>query len=56
MAGPGDPRENPGDPKDPRRREVIKWLWRVPVLVVAAGGGYGLYEAIKVHFLKRSAP
>ncbi len=44
-----------GAPPDPRRREVIKWLWRVPVIAVAAGGGYGLYEAIKVHFLKRSA-
>lgn len=40
---------------DPGRREVVKWLWRLPVLAVLGGAGYGLYEAINVHFLKRRA-
>src|SRR5690606_6312040 len=35
--------------------EVVKWLWRLPVLAVLGGAGYGLYEAINVHFLKRRA-
>lgn len=35
------------------RRQVVKWLWRLPVIAVLGGAGYGLYEAIKVHFLKR---
>ncbi len=46
---------DPGAPTDPKRRELLKWLWRVPVIAVAVGGGLGVYEAIKVHFLKRSA-
>lgn len=40
---------------DPDRRRVVAWLWRLPVLAVLGGAGYGLYEAINVHFLKRSA-
>lgn len=40
---------------DEERRHLIQWLWRVPVIAVALGGGYGLYEAIRVHFLKVSA-
>ena len=39
---------------DPDRRKVVTWLWRLPVLAVLGGAGYGLYEAINVHFLKRS--
>lgn len=38
---------------DPERRKVITLLWRLPVLAVLGGAGYGLYEAINVHFLKR---
>lgn len=38
---------------DPSRRRLIAWLWRLPVLAVLAGGSYGLYEAVRVHFLKR---
>ena len=37
---------------DEQRRKVVQWLWRVPVIAAAAGGGYGLYEAIRVHFRK----
>ncbi|MBX3140650.1 MAG: Rieske 2Fe-2S domain-containing protein [Trueperaceae bacterium] len=40
-------------PQPLSRRELIKWLWRVPVLAALLGGGYGVYEAINVHFLKR---
>lgn len=47
MTGVGGP--------DPDRRKVVKWLWRLPVLAVLGGAGYGLYEAINVHFLKRAA-
>lgn len=50
----GSPGAGAGAPADPRRRELIKWLWRVPVIAVAVGGGLGLYEAIRVHFLKRN--
>jgi Rieske Fe-S protein len=42
-----------GAPDEDRRR-LITWLWRLPVLAVLGGAGYGLYEAINVHFLKRS--
>lgn len=41
-------------PSDPDRRAVVGWLWRLPVLAVLGGAGYGLYEAINVHFLKRN--
>src|SRR5690606_25417862 len=34
-------------------RQVVKWLWRVPVIAVLGGAGYGLYEALNVHFFKR---
>src|SRR5690554_8190803 len=37
---------------DAGRRAVVQWLWRIPVIAAAAGGGYGLYEAIRVHFRK----
>lgn len=37
---------------DERRRQLITWLWRLPVLVAVAGGGVGLYEAIRIHFEK----
>ena len=42
-----------GAPPDEGRRQVVKWLWRVPVLAVIGGGGYGLYRAVDVHFFKR---
>lgn len=38
---------------DPRRREVTAWLWRIPVILAAGGGSWGLYEAIRTHFFKR---
>lgn len=40
---------------DEGRRRLIAWLWRLPVLATLAGGGYGVYLAVKVHFLKRAA-
>jgi arsenite oxidase small subunit len=30
---------------DERRRKLITWLWRLPVLAVVGGSGYALYEA-----------
>jgi hypothetical protein len=42
-----------GDPSvDERRRAIIRWLWRTPVLLVMAGGAAGVYEAIRIHFEK----
>lgn len=38
---------------DAGRRELVKWLWRAPVLALAAGGAYGAYRAIDTHFVKR---
>lgn len=38
---------------DEGRRRVSAWLWRAPVLLAVAGGGFGAYEALRVHFLKR---
>jgi len=35
-----------------QRRELITWLWRLPVLVAIGGGAVGLYEAIRIHFEK----
>lgn len=40
------------DEVNAERRKVVQWLWRLPVIAAAAGGGYGLYEAIRVHFRK----
>lgn len=51
--GPQDKaREGSAPPVDEGRRRLVQWLWRLPVIAAAAGGGYGLYEAIRVHFLK----
>jgi len=38
---------------DAERRRVATWLWRIPVLLVAGGGSWAMYEAIRVHFFKR---
>lgn len=45
----------PAEPEDPRRRELVKWAWRLPVLAVLGGAGFAAYEAIKVHFFKPPA-
>jgi len=42
-------------PKDESRRELVKWLWRVPVLAVVGGAGFAAYEFYKVHFSKGKA-
>jgi len=46
---------NDKTPPDKSRRELVKWLWRVPVLAVAGGAGYAAYEFYKVHFKKGKA-
>lgn len=53
--GAKGPRTGSEEAVDEGRRQLVKWLWRVPVIAAAAGGGYGLYEAIRVHFLKPEA-
>jgi Rieske Fe-S protein len=30
---------------DERRRKLIQWLWRIPVIAVLGGAAYGLYKA-----------
>ncbi|MEJ2290809.1 MAG: Rieske 2Fe-2S domain-containing protein [Deinococcales bacterium] len=35
-----------------QRRQLITWLWRLPVLLAVGGGAVGLYEAIRIHFEK----
>ena len=39
---------------DAGRRALLVWLWRLPVLAVLAGAGFGLYEALRVLF--KAAP
>ena len=44
---------------DSGRRELVKWLWRLPVIGVLVGGTFGLYEVYQTQFRKRrpsSAP
>lgn len=43
------------DEVDEQRREINQWLWRIPVLAVAAGGGYGVYRAITHQFVRPGA-
>lgn len=47
------PAATPARTPDPGRRELVKWMWRAPVIALAAGGAYGAYRAIDVHFVKR---
>lgn len=51
----GSERVDGSDPPeiDRDRRALAAWLWRLPVLVVAGGGSWALYEALRVHFFKR---
>ena len=44
---------NSDQSREVSRRQVVTWLWRVPVIAVLGGAGYGLYEALNVHFFKR---
>lgn len=39
-------------PTDPERRRLLRWLWRLPVLAAIAGGGIGLFRALRVHLGK----
>lgn len=52
MPGP-DVRPGDGARPDQGRRQLVRWLWRLPVLAAVGGGGYGLYRAVDVHFFKR---
>lgn len=52
MSAAADDEATGGGP-EVSRREAVKWLWRVPVIALLGGAGYGLYEAVNVHFLKR---
>ena len=39
-------------PIDEKRRQIVSWLWRLPVVAALLGGGYGFYRAYVVHFNK----
>lgn len=43
----------PQESLDGRRRELIKWLWRTPVILAAVGASWGLREAYHVLFGKQ---
>lgn len=62
--GPGDSDlEQPAPPAerhdqdthDQDRRDLIAWLWRLPVLAALGGGAYGVYRGWQVHFVKPPA-
>ena len=44
--------EGPARQTDETRREVVRWLWRLPVLAALGGAGWGMWEAYRVHFSK----
>ena len=44
---PADPEPRPDLP-DERRRRLVTWLWRLPVLAVLGGVGYAAYEAVRI--------
>jgi arsenite oxidase small subunit len=37
---------------DHRRRSLLAWVWRLPVLAAVGGGAYGLVSAYRIHFAK----
>lgn len=61
---PGDPAHEPqhdadaarsadaAGSADERRRQIVTWLWRLPVVLAVGGGAVGVYEAIRIHFEK----
>lgn len=44
--------EGPAPKTDETRRELVRWLWRLPVLAALGGAGWGAWEAYRVHFSK----
>lgn len=43
------------EPRNPGRRRLLAWLWRIPVLAVLVGAGYGVFEFVRVIFGKAAA-
>ena len=41
--------------EDPDRRQLVTWLWRLPVLAALGGGAWGVYRGWQVHFVKPPA-
>lgn len=56
---PRDPEAREPAPRDPEapvdaeRRALNAWLWRLPVLLAAGAGAWGVFQAANVHFFKR---
>lgn len=50
MAKPERPTE-----VDQTRRQLLTWLWRLPVIAAIAGAGYALYEAYQMVFARPRA-
>jgi arsenite oxidase small subunit len=44
-----------GGPRDPERRRLLAWFWRIPVLAALAGLGYAVFEGRRVLFGKQVA-
>lgn len=42
----------PSEPRDPSRRNLITWLWRLPVIAVLGGAVYGVQRAYQIRFGK----
>ena len=40
------------DAVDARRRDVLRWLWRLPVIAAAATATWAFQHAYRIHFLK----
>lgn len=34
------------------RRQLLRWLWRLPVIAAVAGGVYGVFQAVRIQFGK----
>jgi len=55
-ASPDVAPDAPRDPEgsvDTERRALNAWLWRLPVLLAAGAGAWGVFQAANVHFFKR---
>jgi Rieske Fe-S protein len=49
------PDVTPSPPVDEGRRELVKWLWRVPVIAGAGAAAFAAYRAFNVQFEREPA-
>ncbi|MEX2541823.1 MAG: Rieske 2Fe-2S domain-containing protein [Trueperaceae bacterium] len=56
MKSPGQFRDSDAPaPRDPGRRRLLAWLWRIPVVAALAGLGYAVFEGRRIIFGKAPA-